>query len=100
MSLVNLIREPDVAPGEPPVKRMTLVGALNAMKRGEHVEPNEPPGGIGSIMMPGPMPPAAPKPDVLAELTAEQEAQNRADRDEMLIRVRAKRMQNDSAQLR
>jgi hypothetical protein len=99
MGLSDLIREPDVAPDGPPVKRMSLVQALNALRRGEHVEPDEPPGGIGGLLMPGPMPLAAPpqRHDPLADITAEQARQDEQDWQEMLVRVRAKRIENSQA---
>jgi hypothetical protein len=87
MGLSDLIREPDVPEG-PPVKRMTVVGALNAMRHGQLVEPAAAPGGVGGLLIPQPMPPVAPKRDPLADITAEQTKQDEADRQEMLVRVR------------
>ena len=96
MSLIDLLIPERIAPAEPGAKSMSLPQAMNLLERGLIAEPTEMGSELGSLMMPQPLPPA-PKQDPLSDIAAEQAAQNRADRDEMLIRVRARRLQNSAA---
>ena len=89
---MNLIAMP-AAPAAPARKPMTLVGALNALKRGELVEPDAVGGAVGGLLMPRPMQ-LAPKPDSLADIAAEQAAQGRTDKEDLLCALRAKRIHN------
>ncbi len=75
------------------VPRMTLVGALNAMKRGQIEQPLD--GAIGELIAPDMPPQPAPSPQPLSYQAELDEARidARVDRDEMRDRIRRKRDQ-------
>ena len=97
MGLADLLIYDRIAPAEPGAKSMSLPAAMNALERGEIVLASEVPGELGKLLPPSPsLPQSKPRPDPLAEFVAEQEAQNREDRQEMAVRIRARQMASPS----
>jgi len=97
MGLADLMIPERIAPAEPGAESMSLPQAMNALERGELELPPELPDALGKLMPPtSSLPKQKPQPDPLAEFAAEQERQNREDRMEMAVRIRARQMASPS----
>jgi len=92
MGLTDLL-----ATSEVPGTTMSLPQAMNALRKGEIAPPADIPDGLGKLMPPSSaLPKLKPRPDPLADIAAQQRAQDQQDREEMLVRIRARQIASPS----